>query len=61
MTNTVDECSHVPCTCPATEGEYCGDHCREHSGSEEVSCGCGHPDCAGTTAEAAAEGETSGE
>lgn len=61
MSDQIEECAHEPCTCQATEGEYCGDYCREHSGSEELACQCGHPDCAGTIAEAAAEGDTSGE
>jgi hypothetical protein len=47
MTDT-DECAHEPCTCMATEGEYCGDYCREHSGTEEDVCACGHEECAGT-------------
>jgi hypothetical protein len=49
-TDQLDRCSHESCTCAATEGEYCGDHCREHSGSEETTCGCGHAECAGTGA-----------
>jgi hypothetical protein len=51
MTEAPERCAHELCTCAATEGEYCGDYCREHSGAgEEEVCGCGHPECAGTTA-----------
>ena len=48
MTEAPERCAHEPCTCAASEGEYCGDYCREHSGQEEDLCGCGHAECAGT-------------
>jgi len=48
MTEAPAKCAHEPCTCGATEGEYCGDHCRENAGKEEARCGCGHAECAGT-------------
>lgn len=47
-------CAHDPCTCAATEGEYCSDHCREHVGQEVDSCECGHAECAGANPKAAA-------
>lgn len=42
------QCMHEACTCVATQGEFCSDYCREHAGHEELTCGCGHRDCAGT-------------
>ncbi len=51
MTEAPERCAHELCTCAATEGEYCGDYCREHAGQEEDVCGCGHDECAGTIAD----------
>jgi hypothetical protein len=48
MTDAPEKCGHEACTCAATEGEYCSDHCREHSGRDDDVCGCGHAECAGT-------------
>lgn len=48
MTEAPVQCAHEPCTCGATEGEYCSDHCRENAGKEDARCGCGHAECAGT-------------
>lgn len=48
MTTTPSQCMHEACTCAATQGEFCSDYCREHAGQEELTCGCGHRDCAGT-------------
>jgi len=39
-------CKHEGCTCPAPDGEYCSDYCRQHAdhpGQEGHDCGCGHP------------------
>lgn len=42
----VTSCMHEGCSCPATEGEYCSDYCRENAGKDVETCGCGHTDCA---------------
>lgn len=41
-------CAHPACSCPATQGEYCGDGCEQASaGSSEQRerCRCQHPEC----------------
>lgn len=45
MADKDETCAHDACTCMATQGEYCSDYCREHSGDDNPECGCGHPEC----------------
>jgi hypothetical protein len=42
------QCMHEACSCPATQGEYCSDHCRENAGKGFETCSCGHTDCVGS-------------
>jgi hypothetical protein len=43
------DCQHGPCTCTATDGPYCGEHCRQvatgGATSAIAACGCGHAEC----------------
>ena len=47
-------CAHEGCTCLVSGGDqYCSDYCRDHgdhaTGGDHT-CGCGHPECQGTSA-----------
>lgn len=47
MTDEPAICAMESCTCFAMDGQYCSDFCRQASGEELLTCGCGHKDCAG--------------
>ncbi|MBV9217622.1 MAG: hypothetical protein JO053_15750 [Acidobacteria bacterium] len=42
-----NKCAHAACSCPAGEGKYCSDHCKEAADQDivEIKCDCGHPGC----------------
>ena len=43
-----NRCAHPGCSCLATEGsKYCSPHCETVKSGVEISCECGHPQCAG--------------
>jgi hypothetical protein len=45
------KCAHPACNCQAAEGrKYCSPQCEKSGKSSVTSCGCGHPECAATTA-----------
>ena len=50
MTEGFAQCAHPACTCAAAQGEFCSDYCRA-ADADEVTCGCGHTDCVGTSEE----------
>ena len=51
MDNKKDKCAHPNCSCAATPGSrYCSPQCQTAKTSAEISCECGHPNCAGRIA-----------
>lgn len=41
------KCAHPSCSCePASGSEYCSQYCEDARDTLEISCNCGHPDCA---------------
>jgi hypothetical protein len=45
--STTEKCAHPSCDCPAQEGEkYCSPYCHDAGDLTEITCGCGHLDCA---------------
>ena len=43
-----NRCAHPGCSCLVTDNsEYCSPHCETVKSGVEISCGCGHPQCAG--------------
>ena len=43
----VKKCAHPACNCIAREGsKYCGTWCEGAADTAEITCACGHPDCA---------------
>ena len=46
-------CGHDGCNCLVEQdGDFCSDHCREHSGDADHgthACECGHPECQAAT------------
>jgi len=56
---TDQRCAHPACTCTVRDDEaYCSEHCRKRvespTSDQPVGCQCGHPECEGARAEAAA-------
>jgi hypothetical protein len=55
------KCEHGQCTCIASEGRFCSDHCQRAvempnaaytglGGAGTTDCGCGHSECMGGAA-----------
>ena len=43
-----NRCKHPGCTClAAKDSKYCSPHCETVKTGVEISCECGHPQCAG--------------
>ena len=46
--STKNQCAHTGCSCmAAADGRYCSPHCETVKTRPEISCECGHPECAG--------------
>ncbi len=42
-----NSCAHPSCSCPtANDSKYCSPHCETMKTGAELSCECGHPQCA---------------
>jgi hypothetical protein len=42
------KCKHVPCSCMIADGEkYCSAVCEAAGETVDITCECGHPQCAG--------------
>ena len=49
--NKQNKCAHSNCSCTAAQdSKYCSSHCETAKGSSQISCECGHPNCAGRIA-----------
>ena len=46
-TELSEKCAHPACGCATVEGgKYCSQSCKEAADLTEISCQCGHADCA---------------
>ncbi len=47
VTETKPECAHPACDCIAKDGsDYCSESCKDAGDLTEISCKCGHAECA---------------
>jgi hypothetical protein len=45
--NKSEKCAHDNCICtPPADSKYCSPYCESARDTEEISCGCGHSQCA---------------